>query len=78
MVPGSFQELRNRLSQRMTESTTQMELRLKTAADEIEQAGLFNVEVVNSENHLDLAVADIDAAISAEKQRFNRVPAKLL
>ena len=78
MVPGSFQELHNRLSQRMTESTTQMELRLKTAADEIEQASLFNVEVVNSENHLDLAVADIDAAISAEKQRFNRVPAKLL
>ena len=55
-----------------------MELRQKTAADEIEQAGLFNVEVVNSENHLDLALADIDAAISAEKQRFNRVPAKLL
>ena len=78
MVPGSIQELHDRLSQRMTESTTQMELRLKTAADEMAQASLFNVEVVNSEDQLDAAVAGIDAVISAEKQRSGRAPMKLL
>lgn len=78
MVPGSFQELQDRLSQRMTESSDQMALRLKTAADEMKQASLFNCEVVNSEDRLDAAVADIDAAIDAEKRRADRTPVQLL
>jgi len=78
MVPGSFEELRNRLSQRMTESTPQMELRLRTAAQELRQAELFDRQVVNSEDHLKEAVADIDATISAEKQRDGRTPILLL
>ena len=78
MIPGSFQDLQNRLSNRMTESTTQMELRLKTAADELEQASLFDCLVVNADDKLDRAVADIDAAITAEKQKKDRVPMRLL
>ena len=78
MVPGSFQELQDRLSQRMTESTSQMELRLKTAADEMKQATLFNVQVVNGEDRLDHAVADIDSAIANEKQRAGRTHMQIL
>ena len=78
MIPGSFQDLQNRLSNRMTESTTQMELRLKTAADELEQASLFDCLVVNADDKLDRAVADIDAAITSEKQKKDRVPMRLL
>jgi len=78
MVPGSFEELRDRLSQRMTESTPQMELRLRTASQELRQAELFDRQVVNREDHLKEAVLDIDAAISAEKQRDGRTPILLL
>ena len=78
MIPGSLQDLQNRLSHRMTESTTQMELRLKTASDELEQANLFDCLVVNADDKLGQAVADIDAAITAEKQKSGRAPMRLL
>ncbi len=78
MAPGSFDELRDRLSQRMTESTPEMELRLKTASEELQQAGLFNHQVVNRKDKLEQAVADIDATIAAEKRRPGRAPIRLL
>ncbi len=78
MVPGSFEELQDRLAQRMTESTPEMELRLKAASDELRQAAYFNCQVVNSKNNLRQAVSDIDATISAEKQRTGRTPIRLL
>ncbi len=78
MVPGSFEELQDRLAQRMTESTPEMELRLKAASDELRQAAHFNCQVVNSKNNLRQAVSDIDATISAEKQRTGRPAIQLL
>ena len=78
MVPGSFEELQDRLSQRMTESTPEMELRLKTAMDELRQAANFDRQVMNSKDNLRQAVFDIDAAIAAEKQRSDRTPIHLL
>ncbi|MCI0864354.1 MAG: guanylate kinase [Chloroflexi bacterium] len=78
MVPGSFQELEERLAQRMSESTSEMELRLKTASEELRQAGDFNHQVVNSKDKLAQAVADIDATIAAEKGRPGRAPIRLL
>ncbi len=77
MVPGSFEELQDRLAQRMTESTPEMELRLKTAADELSQATHFDRQVVNSKDNLTQAVSDIDATIAAEKQRAGRSPIQL-
>ena len=77
MVPGSFEELEDRLSQRMTESTPEMELRLKTAADELALADQFTRQVVNSKDNLGQAVTDIDATITAEKERPGRVPVQL-
>ncbi len=77
MVPGSFEELEDRLSQRMTESTPEMELRLKTAADELKLACEFTRQVVNSKGNLGQAVTDIDATITAEKERPGRAPVQL-
>ncbi len=78
LAPGSFDELQERLSHRMTESDPEMELRLRTASEEMQQASLFNCQVVNRKDNLAQAVADIDAVISAEKQRPGRAPAHLL
>ena len=78
MVPGSFEELQDRLAQRMTESTPEMELRLKTAADELRQAAEFDRQVVNSKDKLSQAVSDIDATIAAEKRRTGRAPIQLV
>lgn len=78
MMPGSFDELKDRLSQRMTESTPDMELRLKTASEEMKQASQFDCRVVNRKDNLDQAVADIDATIAAEKRKPGRAPIQLL
>ena len=69
MLPGSFQELRNRLAGRMTESSPEMDLRLKTAGEEMKRASEFDYRVVNREGNLTGAVTDIDAIITAEKCR---------
>lgn len=78
MVPGSFEELQERLSQRMTESPPEIELRLKTAENEMNQGNGFDRQVVNSKDNLGQAVADIDAAIAEEKRRVGRSPILIL
>ena len=78
MVPGSFGELRERLSQRMTEPTPEIELRLKTAIDEMDRGKRFDRQVVNRKDNLRQAVADIDATIAAEKQKVDRSPIRIL
>lgn len=78
MVPGSFDELQDRLSQRMTESTSEMELRLKTASEEMKQASGFDYQVENRDNNLDEAVAAIDSIITTERGRDGRTPLRLL
>lgn len=69
MLPGSWHELQDRLAQRMTESTPEMELRLDIARSEVARVGEFEYRVVNREGGLAQAVSDIDAIISAEKNR---------
>ena len=69
LVPGTFDELRTRLAQRMTESSPEMELRLSVAREELGRVGEFDYRVANHDGCLDRAVADIDAIIAAEKCR---------
>lgn len=69
MVPGSVDELRERLSLRKTENSEEMELRLSTAKEELAVADRFEYRVVNEDGCLDRAIADIDAIITAEKCR---------
>ena len=69
MLPGSWQDLQHRLSQRMTESSAEMELRLDIARSEVARVDEFEYRVVNREGGLAQAVSEIDAIISAEKNR---------
>ena len=69
MLPASFEELRQRLAGRMTESSPEMDLRLKTAGEEMKRASEFDYRVVNRDGNLTQAVAEIDAIITAEKCR---------
>ena len=69
MLPGSWQELEARLTQRMTENAAEMRLRLETARSEMERVSEFDYRVINRDGGLNQAVAQIDAIISAEKSR---------
>ncbi len=69
MVPGTFEELERRLTQRMTESPHELELRLGVAREELARVNEFDYRVTNCDDCLDQAVADIAAIISAEKCR---------
>ena len=78
MVPGTFKELRERLSQRMTESKADIELRLKAAANELDQGKDFDRQIVNSKDNLGQTVAEIDAIIAEEKVRTDRSPIQII
>ena len=78
MVPGTFEELRERLSQRMTESKADIELRLKAAANELDQGRDFDRQIVNRKDNLGQAVAEIDAIIAEEKVRTGRSPIQII
>jgi guanylate kinase len=69
LAPGSFEELRNRLQWRRTESPDQMEQRLAMARREMDALDTFDYVVINREDHLDDAVGQIRNIMSAEKQR---------
>ena len=71
MVPSSFDELRSRLSDRMTEKPSEMELRLSIAWDELARVNEFDYRVVNKDGRLAQAIADIDSIIAAEKCRVH-------
>jgi guanylate kinase len=69
VVPPSTGELAARLKGRRTESDFDCDLRLKTAAEEMEQLPLFDYVVVNRQDKINLAVSAIEAIISAERHR---------
>ena len=78
MLPASFQELRERLAGRMTETSPEMDLRLKTAEEEMKQVSKFDYQVINRDGGLASAVAEIDAIITAEKCRTNPRQVRLI
>lgn len=65
----SLEECAPRLKQRRTESQAELELRLKTAGEEMEKLPIFDYLVFNRHGELNRAVADIEAIIAAEKCR---------
>ena len=77
-MPGSFQDLQDRLAQRMTESSPEMELQLNAAVAELEHAKDFDRQVANSQDKLAQAVAEIDRAFAEERQRQDRTSIQLL
>jgi len=71
LMPPSLEELLKRLKQRHTESASDLDLRLKTAEEEMKQLPLFDYIVINRWDEIALAVSDIKAIITAEKCRVN-------
>jgi len=69
LATPSMEDLAQRLKQRRTETPSDLELRLKTAAGEVEKLPMFDYIVFNRPGELDRAVADIEAIITAEKCR---------
>jgi len=69
LAPPSLDELSQRLTDRMTESTEDMSLRLETAEYEMEEATNFDYVVVNREGNLDDAVQEIDRIVSKARHR---------
>lgn len=69
LMPPSIEELATRLQQRYTESATTLAVRLQAADEEIKQSQLFDYIVVNHNDQIEAAVAEIQAIITAEKRR---------
>jgi len=69
LATSSLEEVGERLQKRRTETPADLELRLKTAREEMEKLPIFDYIVFNRPGELDRAVADIEAIIAAEKCR---------
>lgn len=63
LAPPDMDQLEKRLTERMTESSDSLKIRLETAAKEMKSASWFDHIVINHENQLDLAVAEIQYAV---------------
>ena len=71
ILPPSVEDLRQRLQGRMTESTSEMERRLRTAEEELTHVHEYDYRVINENDGLQEAAAEIDAIITAEKCRVS-------
>ncbi len=71
LASPSMEELEERLRKRKTESTIDLSLRIETAREEMKRLPQFDYVVVNRQGEVNLAVAQIDAIILAEKCRVN-------
>ena len=78
LIPPTVADLQRRLQGRMTESASELERRLKTAEDELARIHEYDYRVVNENEGLQQAAADIDAIITAEKCRITPRLAQLL
>ena len=70
ILPPSFDELRNRLIGRQTESADVIEKRLATAKDELAYAEKYDYVVVN--DMVEDAVLNIESILNAEKLKTNK------
>ncbi len=68
LSPPSFDELKNRLRGRATESPAKVVLRLAKARQEIREKGVFHYEVVN--DNIDEAVTNLSHIVYAERCRI--------
>ena len=69
LMPLSKEDLVTRLNQRNTESASDLDLRLRTAEEEIEKLSIFDYLVVNQQGQIDKVISEIKAIITAEKCR---------
>ena len=62
-------DLETRLTARMTETNNSLNLRVRTAKSEIEEATSFDHVLINKENRLDETVTNFEAIIEGERSR---------
>ncbi len=72
LMPSSLSELSHRLKQRRSESPKALELRIKTASEEMGKLVEFDYAVMNHRGEIDKAVSEIMAIITAEKCRVRK------
>ncbi len=71
IMPPSMQELKRRLENRGTENESKIMNRFRIAYQEINEVSKYNYVVVNDD--VDLAVEKVNAIITAEKCRVDRI-----
>ncbi|MEG2016891.1 MAG: guanylate kinase [Clostridium sp.] len=76
IMPPSMEELRNRITNRGSETPESLKTRLEAAYDEISFASKYDYAVVNDE--VDKAVNKIESIIIAEKCRVFKIKDELL
>jgi len=72
LTPQNEDELINRLTNRNTEDTESLNLRIATTRQEYNKIGLFDYIVVNKDEELSEAVDMIEAIIKAEQHRVHQ------
>jgi guanylate kinase len=72
VLPPSWEEMEWRLRSRATDTPEQLELRLRTARDEMEAAQQFDHTVVNDD--LNACADEIERILAAERSRKGRKP----
>jgi guanylate kinase len=70
VVPPTFEVLRERLLGRSTETSTELEIRLRNAEYELSKQHEYDHVVVNETDQIDSTAEKIDAVIAAELGRF--------
>jgi len=69
LVSSTLEELEQRLKKRRTETPAELELRLKTADDELEKIPMFDYVIINRQGEIRGTIEAIKAVITAEKCR---------
>ena len=69
LVTSTMDELEDRLHKRRTESPAELELRLKTAVEELDSISIFDYIVVNRHDEIRRSIDTINAIMTAEKCR---------
>ena len=69
LMPLSKEDLVTRLRERNSESASDLDLRLRTAEEEMEKLPIFDYAIVNKHGQIDQVISGIKAIITAEKLR---------
>jgi guanylate kinase len=72
LVPDQFSNLRRRLLERRTETNEEILRRLDIGQEEMKHIRRFDYVVVNAQGQSDVAVADLQAILHAERFRMHR------
>jgi guanylate kinase len=71
LIPRTQQEWFGRLKSRNSETPENLNVRIVTAVEEVNQIGIFDYVVINADDQLEVAVDDIISIIDAEHHRVN-------